>query len=72
MKLGLFLMPSHPPERSLYDATEWDLEMIQYADALGYHEAWIGENFTSEWEPVPAPDLLLAQAIKQTKQIKLN
>jgi alkanesulfonate monooxygenase SsuD/methylene tetrahydromethanopterin reductase-like flavin-dependent oxidoreductase (luciferase family) len=71
MKLGLFLMPSHPPERSLYDATEWDLEMIQYADALGYHEVWIGEHFTAPWEPVPAPDLLIAQAIKATKQIKL-
>jgi alkanesulfonate monooxygenase SsuD/methylene tetrahydromethanopterin reductase-like flavin-dependent oxidoreductase (luciferase family) len=71
MKLGLFLMPSHPPERSLYDATKWDLEMIQYADALGYQEVWIGEHFTSRWEPIPAPDLLIAQAIKTTKQIKL-
>ncbi|RUQ28630.1 LLM class flavin-dependent oxidoreductase [Peribacillus cavernae] len=71
MKLGMFLMPSHPPERSLYDATEWDLEMIQYADQLGYEEAWIGEHFTSPWEPIPAPDLLIAQALKSTKQIKL-
>jgi alkanesulfonate monooxygenase SsuD/methylene tetrahydromethanopterin reductase-like flavin-dependent oxidoreductase (luciferase family) len=71
MKLGLFLMPSHPPERSLYDATKWDLEMIQYADALGYQEVWIGEHFTAPWEPIPAPDLLIAQALKATKQIKL-
>ena len=39
MKLGLFLMPSPPPERRLYNTTEWDLEIIQYADALGYDEA---------------------------------
>lgn len=71
MKLGLFLMPNHPPERSLYDATQWDLEMIRLADELGYTEAWIGEHHTVEWEPIPAPDLLIAQAIAQTKQIKL-
>jgi alkanesulfonate monooxygenase SsuD/methylene tetrahydromethanopterin reductase-like flavin-dependent oxidoreductase (luciferase family) len=71
MNLGLFLMPSHPPERSLYDATQWDLEMIKYADELGFQEAWIGEHFTSDWEPIPAPDLLIAQALLQTKNIKL-
>ncbi len=71
MKLGLFLMPTHPPERSPYDATQWDLEMIRYADELGYREAWIGEHFTSPWEPIPAPDLMIAQALLSTKQIKL-
>ncbi|MFB4162351.1 LLM class flavin-dependent oxidoreductase [Alteribacillus sp. JSM 102045] len=71
MKIGLFLMPTHPPERSLYDATEWDIEMIQYADQLDYGEAWIGEHFTAPWEPIPAPDLIIAQALKATKQIKL-
>ncbi|BCJ88541.1 LLM class flavin-dependent oxidoreductase [Effusibacillus dendaii] len=71
LELGLFLMPSHPPERSLYEGTEWDLQVIRWADELGYKEAWIGEHFTSPWEPIPAPDLLIAQAIKQTKQIKL-
>lgn len=71
MDLGLFLMPSHPPERSLFDATQWDLQMICQADQLGYTEAWIGEHFTSPWEPIPAPDLLIAQAILQTEQIRL-
>ncbi|WP_416435107.1 LLM class flavin-dependent oxidoreductase [Priestia megaterium] len=71
LNLGLFLMPAHPPERSMYDATQWDLEMIKYADELGYSEAWVGEHFTAPWEPIPAPDLLIAQALLQTKQIKL-
>ncbi|MEH7126583.1 LLM class flavin-dependent oxidoreductase, partial [Bacillus sp. JJ1773] len=71
MKLGLFIMPNHPPERSLYDATQWDIEMIKDADALGFEEAWIGEHFTMEWEPIPAPDLIIAQALRETKRIKL-
>src|SRR5260370_18100149 len=71
MKLGLFLMPSHPPERDLKAGQEWDLEMLRVADRFGYSEAWIGEHFTSPWEPNPAPDLLIAQALMETKQIKL-
>jgi len=71
MKLGVFLMPSHPPERGLKAGQEWDLEVIRMADRLGYTEAWIGEHFTAPWEPNPAPDLLIAQALMQTTRIKL-
>ena len=41
------------------------------ADNLGFSEAWIGEHFTSPWEPIPAPDLMIAQALMRTKNIKL-
>ena len=67
MKLGLFLMPSHPPERGLLAGQQWDLAVLREADRLGYSEAWIGEHFTSRWEPNPAPDLLIAQALMQTQ-----
>ena len=72
MKAGLFLMPSHPPERDTYEALQWDLDTIAYADQLGYAEVWIGEHFTAIWEPVPAPDLMVAQALLQTSQIRLG
>jgi alkanesulfonate monooxygenase SsuD/methylene tetrahydromethanopterin reductase-like flavin-dependent oxidoreductase (luciferase family) len=72
MKLGALLMPSHPPERSPRDAQRWDLEEIERLDALGFDEAWIGEHFTSAWEPCPAPDLLIAQALLRTKRIALG
>jgi alkanesulfonate monooxygenase SsuD/methylene tetrahydromethanopterin reductase-like flavin-dependent oxidoreductase (luciferase family) len=72
MKLGLFMMPSHPPERSLKAATEWDLQMIRWAEEFGYDEAWIGEHFTSEWEPIPSPDLIIAQALRETSRIRLG
>ncbi len=71
MKAGLFLMPSHPPERDTFEALQWDLDTIEYADKLGYCEAWIGEHFTAPWEPCPAPDLLIAQALTRTERIKL-
>ena len=71
MKLGLFMMPSHPPERDLYDAHQWDLDYLVLCDELGYDEAWIGEHFTTPWEPIPAPDIMIAQALMRTKRIKL-
>jgi alkanesulfonate monooxygenase SsuD/methylene tetrahydromethanopterin reductase-like flavin-dependent oxidoreductase (luciferase family) len=69
---GLFMQPSHPPERSLADGQKWDLDVIEWADKLGYSEVWIGEHYTLQWEPNPAPDLLIAQALMRTKQIRLG
>lgn len=71
MKVGLFMMPTHLPGSDPYEAAQWDLQVLRWADELGFSEAWIGEHFTVPFEPVPAPDLLIAQALCQTKQIKL-
>jgi alkanesulfonate monooxygenase SsuD/methylene tetrahydromethanopterin reductase-like flavin-dependent oxidoreductase (luciferase family) len=71
MQLGVFMMPSHPPERDFYSGHMWDLEHLELIDQLGFDEAWIGEHFTSPWEPNPAPDLLIAQALLRTKRLKL-
>lgn len=71
MEVGVFMMPSHPPERALRAGFEWDLEHIALCDRLGFSEAWIGEHFTAPWEPNPAPDLLIAQALLKTQRIKL-
>jgi alkanesulfonate monooxygenase SsuD/methylene tetrahydromethanopterin reductase-like flavin-dependent oxidoreductase (luciferase family) len=71
MELGLFMVPNHPPERDIHSAIEWDLQVLRWADEYGYSEAWIGEHFTLGWEPVPSPDLLIAQALRETSRIKL-
>jgi alkanesulfonate monooxygenase SsuD/methylene tetrahydromethanopterin reductase-like flavin-dependent oxidoreductase (luciferase family) len=71
VKAGLFMMPSHPPETGIYEGQQTDLAQLQDADALGFEEAWIGEHFTAPWEPNPSPELLIAQALLSTKQIKL-
>jgi alkanesulfonate monooxygenase SsuD/methylene tetrahydromethanopterin reductase-like flavin-dependent oxidoreductase (luciferase family) len=72
MKFGAFLMPSHPPEQSIRDGQLRDLSELELLDSLGFEEAWIGEHFTAAWEPCPAPDLLIAQALLKTKRIKLG
>ncbi|MGQ0794251.1 MAG: LLM class flavin-dependent oxidoreductase [Deltaproteobacteria bacterium] len=72
MQYGYFTMPLHPPGRDYTEALEADLEQIQILDKLGFSEAWIGEHFTSVWENIPAPDLLIAKALALTHQIKLG
>jgi alkanesulfonate monooxygenase SsuD/methylene tetrahydromethanopterin reductase-like flavin-dependent oxidoreductase (luciferase family) len=72
MEYGLFTMPSHPPERKLFDGHQWDLQQLRWADELGFSEAWIGEHHTAPWEPHPSPDLLVAQALLQTKRMRIG
>ena len=72
MELGYFAMPSHPPERSLKDGHDFDLTTLRWLDELGYKEAWIGEHHTAIWEPHPAPDLLIAQALRETTRLRIG
>src|SRR6201993_2177112 len=71
MQYGLFTMPSHPPERGLFEGHSWDLQTLRWADEFGFSEAWIGEHHTAPWEPHPSPDLLIAQALMETRRIRL-
>ena len=72
MEFGYFAMPSHPPESGLKAGHDWDLQTLRWLDELGYTEAWIGEHHTAPWEPHPAPDLLIAQALMQTKRLRIG
>ena len=72
MDFGFFTMPLHPPGTDFTRGLDADLEQIITLDGLGYREAWIGEHFTSVWENIPAPDLLIASAINQTQDIVLG
>ena len=72
MRYGYFTMPLHPPQVPLADTYASDLEQLVELDRLGFSEAWIGEHLTSGWENIPAPDLLIAQALGRTERIVLG
>src|SRR3712207_9504000 len=72
MEFGYFAMPSHPPERGLKAGQDFDLQTLRWLDELGFTEAWIGEHHTAPWEPHPAPDLLIAQALTQTERLRIR
>jgi len=69
MQVGEFLMPVHPPGYNHTETLDADLERVITLDKLGYREIWVGEHFTSQWENIPAPDLFIARAIGETKNI---
>ncbi|MHC2484662.1 LLM class flavin-dependent oxidoreductase [Rhizobium leguminosarum] len=71
MKIGAFMMPAHPSYRSIRDGHYHDLDTLKFLDAIGFHEAWIGEHYMMPAEPCPSPDLLIAQAFRETENIKL-
>ncbi|MSR83632.1 MAG: LLM class flavin-dependent oxidoreductase [Candidatus Latescibacteria bacterium] len=72
MKLGTFMMPLHPPEKSRTECFEEDIELVILADELGFTEAWIGQHHTLGWEPIPANDLFIANVFPRTKNIRLG
>jgi len=70
MHLGLFMMPLHPPARTLSETLAEDTAKSIYADQLGYEELWMGEHFTATTEPFAAPMMFLANLLTQTKNMK--
>jgi alkanesulfonate monooxygenase SsuD/methylene tetrahydromethanopterin reductase-like flavin-dependent oxidoreductase (luciferase family) len=70
MRLGIFMMPLHPPTRDYHQTLNDDMDCVLHADSLGFDEVWIGEHFSSMTEPVTSPLIFMAKAIPQTKQIK--
>jgi alkanesulfonate monooxygenase SsuD/methylene tetrahydromethanopterin reductase-like flavin-dependent oxidoreductase (luciferase family) len=72
MKLGLFMMPTHPPDKSTIQCYDEDVQLIRLADELGFSEAFIGEHATMAWENIPAPDQFIARVFPETSQIRLG
>ena len=44
MRLGLFMMPLHPPTRDYHEMLEEDFEAVLHADEVGFDEVWIGDQ----------------------------
>ena len=72
MKYSTFMMPLHPPGRSVTETLQEDREAVILADRLGFSEAFVGEHVTDSAEPVTSSLIFLATLIAATKQIKLG
>ncbi|MCI3953993.1 MAG: class flavin-dependent oxidoreductase, partial [Burkholderiales bacterium] len=71
MRLGIFMMPLHPPHRDPAQTLQEDREAIIFADCLGYHDAFVGEHLTDQCENVTNSFIFLATLIDATKTIRL-
>jgi alkanesulfonate monooxygenase SsuD/methylene tetrahydromethanopterin reductase-like flavin-dependent oxidoreductase (luciferase family) len=66
MRLGLFMMPLHPPERPMAETVAEDTEKSLLADRLGFHELWVGEHFSASSEPIASPLMFMAGLAPRT------
>ena len=69
MRLGLFMMPLHPPTRTLTEYMAETAEKALLAERLGFDEVWVGEHFSATTEPIPSPLMFMASLIPQTSRI---
>ena len=72
MKFGIFLGPFHRINENPTLALERDLELVQWLDALGYDEAWIGEHHSAGWETISSPEIFIAAVAERTRHIRLG
>jgi alkanesulfonate monooxygenase SsuD/methylene tetrahydromethanopterin reductase-like flavin-dependent oxidoreductase (luciferase family) len=67
MRLGLFMMPLHPPGRPMQEMLAEDMEKSLLADRLGFDELWVGEHFSASSEPIASPLMFMAALAPRTK-----
>jgi limonene 1,2-monooxygenase len=72
MKFSIFMMPLHYPTENPSLAFERDIDLIRYADELGYDECFIGEHHSGGWETMPAPEMALAKASAHAHRVRLG
>ena len=72
VKLGMFTMPFHHPDRNYAELLAEDQEAVVLADQLGFSEAYVGEHFSSWSERITSPLIFLATVIARTQQIRLG
>ena len=72
MKLGMFMMPLHPPQRKPAETYAEDREAVLLADQLGYCEALVGEHVTDLAENVTSCLMFLASLAHGTKNIEIG
>ena len=72
LKHGLFLPPFHKVAENPAIALHRDMEIIRWADELGFDETWVGEHHSGGFETIASPELLLAAVAERTRNIRLG
>lgn len=72
LDFGTFIAPYHPVRESPITTFERDLELIEWCERWGFHEAWVGEHHSGAWENIGDPVVFLAAAGQRTSTIRLG
>lgn len=68
---GIFLSPLHDPKTDPHVNIHRDLELVEFADRLGFDECWFGEHHSLGWPLIGAPETMIAAAAVRTSRIVL-
>jgi limonene 1,2-monooxygenase len=72
LQFGIFLAPFHRVGDNPTLGMRRDMELVEWLDALGYDEAWIGEHHSAGWETIASPEVFIGAAIERTRYIRLG
>ncbi|MEC7944276.1 MAG: LLM class flavin-dependent oxidoreductase [Pseudomonadota bacterium] len=72
MKFSFFMMPTHHPSENPTLAFHRDIDLIPFAESLGYDSFHIGEHHSGGWESIPSPEMALSMAAAKTGRIRLG
>jgi limonene 1,2-monooxygenase len=66
---GIFMAPYHDIDESPTMAPRRDIQLVAHLDGLGFRDAWFGEHHCTGWEVIGSPELMIAAATENTKQM---
>lgn len=72
LRVGMFVMPIHDPQKSLVQCIDEDLELALDCEELGFDDFWVGEHHSSSIENIVMPELFLAKVLGQTQRIRVG
>ena len=72
LRLGMFVMPIHDPDKSLTQCIDEDLELAVKCEELGFHDFWVGEHHSSNVENIVMPEIFLAKVLGLTDRIRIG
>ena len=72
LRTGVFLAPFHALRENPTLAIERDMDLLVHLDKLNYHEAWVGEHHSGDFEIIACPEMFIAAAAERTKHIRLG
>jgi len=69
MQTGLIFHPYMRPGRTARQTFEWGVQSAMHCDKIGFTTMMISEHASQIWENIPNPELIIAAAALQTKNI---
>jgi alkanesulfonate monooxygenase SsuD/methylene tetrahydromethanopterin reductase-like flavin-dependent oxidoreductase (luciferase family) len=72
LRLGMFVMPIHDPQKPLAQCIDEDLELAVLCEELGFDDFWVGEHHSSSVENIVMPEIFLAKVLGLTKRMRVG